>query len=287
MQKELNYPYQPNYCDIGNNIKVAYGKLGKGSTTLLFVHGLASYGPVWYGNALVLSKKYQCILIDLPGNGLSSRGDYPYTMFFYAECIAKFIEKLNLKNVVLIGHSMGGHIAIIFALRYPHVLKKLILIAPSGFEYFNAAERLLFTNLLTLGNVFFYDKIGLKTALQSSFNSKHADWVNQVANDLFILMDKYGTAAWQAMVKANIYAMINEQVSMFLPHINCKTLIVFGKNDALIPLRAIHMFKSTEDIAKEGASLIKNAKLVMFNHCGHLVQIECAAQLNTEIDAFV
>lgn len=287
MHHKIHYPYQVNFCNIGNNISIAYGKMGSGSKTLLFVHGLANYGPVWYQNMLALSKQFTCIAIDLPGNGHSSRGDYPYTMFFYAECIARFIDELKLENVTLVGHSMGGHISIVAALRYPNMFDKLILVAPSGFEHFTETERLVFKQLLSFGKILVSDKLSLKTALQSSFYHSNNSWVNEHLTQLYQLMDDFNNAQWQKMVEANIYAMIEEQVSMFLPSIQLPTLVFFGKQDALIPIRAIHLFSSTEELAKRAAEKIPNCKLVLFDNCGHLVQVEKMQQFNTSVSQFL
>lgn len=287
MHHNICYPYQVNFCDIGNNISIAYGKMGSGSKTLLFIHGLANYGPVWYQNMIDLSNDNTCIAIDLPGNGKSSRGDYPYTMFFYAECVARFIAQLKLQNVILIGHSMGGHVSIIAALRYPYLFEKLILVAPSGFEYFTATERMVFKQMLSVGKLIISDKLSLKTALQSSFYNENNAWVQKHLQPLYQLMDEFDNKQWQKMVEANIYAMIDEQVSMFLPQILLPTLVFFGKQDALIPIRAIHLFTSTASLAKETTDKIPNSKLVLFDNCGHLVQVEKAQEFNFMVRQFV
>lgn len=287
MHHSTQYPYQVSFCNIGNDISIAYGKMGSGSKTILFIHGLANYGPVWYQNMLDLSKEYSCIAIDLPGNGQSTRGDYPYTMFFYAECVARFIEKLKLQYVTLVGHSMGGHISIIAALRYPHLLEKLVLVAPSGFEHFTETERVVFKQMLSFGKLIISDKLSLKAALQSSFYNANNTWVQKHLKTLYQFMDDFDTQQWQKMVEANIYAMIDEQVSMFLPHLELPTLVFFGKQDALIPIRAIHLFTSTEALAKTAADKIPNCKLVLFDYCGHLVQVEKAQQFNLRVKQFV
>src|SRR5688572_30556556 len=124
----VQYPFPRKQCNIHPDIHISYMDEGKGDSTILFIHGLANYAPVWQYQLAELSKTNRCIAIDLPGNGFSSRGEYPYTMFFYAECVVRFIEKMELKQVVLTGHSMGGQIALIIALRYPHLLDRLVLV---------------------------------------------------------------------------------------------------------------------------------------------------------------
>src|SRR5436190_1892092 len=118
MKIEMNYHYPVQYVSLFNDIEICYIDEGKGAETLLFIHGMAYYGNVWFLQIEQLKKKYRCIAVDLPGCGLSSRGDYPYSMLFYSEVIAKFCAALQLDNVILCGHSMGGHVGIVTALRY-------------------------------------------------------------------------------------------------------------------------------------------------------------------------
>ncbi len=136
----LYYPFPVRHVAIRHDIKVAYCDEGSGKETLLFIHGLANYIPVWKHQIKELSRHHRCIALDLPGNGLSSGGNYPYTLFFYAECVKLFADKLGLENIVLAGHSMGGQISVVLGLRYPELINKIILIAPAGIEYFNSLE---------------------------------------------------------------------------------------------------------------------------------------------------
>src|ERR1700742_1729400 len=119
MIRPVNYEYTINYLTLSNGCKVAYIDEGKGEKTLLFIHGLATYSLSWKKNIEYLKKKYRCIAIDLPGNGLSDRGDYPYSMNFFAGSVYDFIRLLGLKNVCLVGHSMGAQVAMTTLLRQP------------------------------------------------------------------------------------------------------------------------------------------------------------------------
>ena len=61
-------------------------------------------------------------------------------MTYYAQVIKEFADKKGIENLVLVGHSMGGQIALTAALQYPDLVDKLVLIAPTGFETFNKGE---------------------------------------------------------------------------------------------------------------------------------------------------
>jgi pimeloyl-ACP methyl ester carboxylesterase len=282
----IQYPYPVHHCTIHDQIELAYMDEGSGSQTILFIHGLANYAPVWKHQIEVLSKTNRCIAVDLPGNGYSSRGEFPYSMFFYAECIARFIEKMDLTNVVVAGHSMGGQIAIIVALRYPHLLEKLVLIAPAGLEYFAPHEILMMTSMMKMGNLFYADEMHLETAIkQSFFNSQNESAT--IINELKTFMHAHTLKEWRDMSIESINGMLNEQVQTYLKNIAIPTLILFGSKDALIPNNLVHLGETPESIAKKGASLIPNAQYEMIPQAGHFVHIEKAQEVSEKIGAFI
>lgn len=109
----VTYPYPVKKLSIHDDMEMAYMDEGKGSQTVVFIHGLANYAAAWRYQLTALRQNWRCIAVDLPGNALSSHGDFPYSMFFYAESVKQFIDKLGLQEVVLCGHSMGGQVAMI------------------------------------------------------------------------------------------------------------------------------------------------------------------------------
>jgi len=282
----INYPFTVKRQQIVDGIDIAFCDEGKGEQTFLFIHGLANYFPSWKHQIVSLKDQYRCVAIDLPGNGLSSSGDFPFSIFFYAECVAKFIEKLELKNVVLCGHSMGGQIAIVIALRYPHLLEKLILISPAGFEYYNSNEVFMLQQGLAIGDFFYSDAMHVETAIRQSFFKQNVE-ESQLIADLKKIMDKHSKKNWKEMVTGSIKGMLNEQVSSFIRNITCPTLIIFGDKDQLIPNRMLHYGDTPESIAKYGASMIENAKLKLINNAGHFVHIEKSEEVNCEIREFM
>ena len=96
--------------------------------------------PVWARNVDALAAGHRVVAIDLPGYGKSQKGNFEYSMAFYARVVDGVIDALGLKHVVLVGHSMGGQIALTHALRYPGKAEALVLVAPAGFERFGRGE---------------------------------------------------------------------------------------------------------------------------------------------------
>ena len=72
----MNYSYPIQKTIVGDGIDLAYVQLGEGDQTLVFIHGFASHIPVWEHNLNILRKYYRCLALDLPGHGLSAKGDF-------------------------------------------------------------------------------------------------------------------------------------------------------------------------------------------------------------------
>ena len=123
-----------------NQDTIAYTDEGNGDKALVFVHGLSSNLDSWKKNLEGLTGNYRCIAMDLPGYGKSSRSKADYSLAEYAKILNDLVDKLELSNVVLVGHSMGGQIAMHSVLNYPQTYQKLILIAPAGIETFTEQE---------------------------------------------------------------------------------------------------------------------------------------------------
>ncbi len=284
--QQINYPFEVKKVTIHNGIDIAFCDEGKGDKTILFIHGLANYYPVWKHQIDELKKSCRCIAIDLPGNGLSSRGDFPYTMFFYAECIVKFIEKMELKNVILCGHSMGGQIAIIISLRHPNLIDKMILVAPAGLEYFNQHEVMLMQHAMSFGDFFYADEFHLENTIKQSFYHSQNESSN-IISDLKNILKNNKIKEWKDMSIASINGMLNEQVNQFLSTISTPTLIIFGDKDQLIPNKLIHFSETPESIAKSGTSLIPNSSYKMIKNAGHFVMIEKFKEVNQSMNDWI
>ncbi len=97
-------------------VEINYFQQGKGDTTLLFLHGWCIDGTYWKNQVDYFSKNCNVYAIDLPGFGKSKAERTNWTIEEYANDVTAFIDTMNLKNVVIIGHSMAGEIMLQTAL---------------------------------------------------------------------------------------------------------------------------------------------------------------------------
>ncbi|AUC81469.1 alpha/beta fold hydrolase [Lacinutrix sp. Bg11-31] len=116
---------------IRNNITIH----GDGNKSMLFVHGYGCNQNMWRFIIPQFKDDYQIILIDLVGSGKSDENAYDYDKYSslqgYADDVVEICDALNLKDVILVGHSVSAMIGVLAALKRPAIFKKLIMVSPS------------------------------------------------------------------------------------------------------------------------------------------------------------
>lgn len=109
------------------NIQVSYCDSGKG-TALVFLHGFLENQKMWDAFVPEFSKKYRVITIDLLGHGNTEPLGYVHSMEDNADIVHAVLSELKIRKALLLGHSMGGYVALAFAELYPDSVKGLVLI---------------------------------------------------------------------------------------------------------------------------------------------------------------
>ena len=269
--QDLKYRQEAKKMMLANGIEIAYTDEGQGQT-IIFVHGLGSYLPAYDKLIPELSKNYRCIAIDLPGYGKSSKAPHDGSMSFYADIIHQFAQKLNLDKFNLAGHSMGGQIGMVYALKWPEELSHLILFAPAGFERFSEGQREWFEDVMTPVLVYTTTYEAIETNLAFNFYKVPAD-AEFMITDRMAMRTASDFEGYCYAVSKSVAGKVNEAVIDKLNEIKVPTLIFFGKNDNLIPNRYLNPGK-TSKIAEYGASQIPDNKLVMIPKCGHFLMFE-------------
>jgi len=284
--KDWTYPYPVQYQKVLDAVDIAYIEKGDGPHTLLFVHGLGSYLKAWNKNIEVLSKSYRCIAIDLPGYGKSSQGDYPYDMEFFAQSVANFIEAQQLDQPTLLGHSMGGQIALTLARQRPDLIQDLVLLAPAGFETFTTQDSAWLTSVFTAGVIENTPEAQIVRNFELNFYDMPDD-ARFMIEDRLYLRKTSEYKRYCAMIPRCVRGMLQQPVFTTLPAITLPTLVLYGEEDMLIPNRYLHPQLTTEQVAQAGVRKLPNAVLQMLPKAGHFVQWEQSEQVNKRIKAFL
>jgi len=214
-----------------NGIDLYYECHGKGSP-LMLIAGLASDSQSWLPIVESLSQHYHLILPDNRGVGRTKPQDTEASIHHIADDCIALIRHLGFSSVYLLGHSMGGFVALDCAIRYPEYVSKLILAATSAFN----SER----NNVLLNDWVSYLRSGMDLELwfrnifywiftRQFFENK--DTLNSALRYAIEYPYPQSAAAFEKQVKATREFDCRER----LQSITQKTLIICGKEDLLFP----------------------------------------------------
>jgi pimeloyl-ACP methyl ester carboxylesterase len=210
----------------------------------LLIHGWSSS---WYALSPLLpllSRRYRCLAVDLPGYGASPPLPERATIPGYADLLAGLAGALDDRPVVLIGHSMGGMIALTLALRYPETVERLVLLAPTISGRLSLFINLFVSPITLLERVRLFNII--VAALEPQFMSITDALMrpSQFAEQTGITEKDYhrlradARHPGQGRVRAECYwAMRNNDLRGHLGQIQAPALAVWGLEDNTVPLR--------------------------------------------------
>jgi len=269
-----------------NGAEIAYQQGGKGSLRLMYIHGLGSNLHAWQKNLPAVAQRARYVAVDLPGYGYSGTGDYPYSMPFFAECLENLLHLLQWEEVVLVGHSMGGQIALNMALRGRARLRGLVLLAPAGLERFGATEKqwlrkinhpLLFRHM---------NAEQIRQSIEANFYRFPPDAEVMVERRIAMKEEPH-FPAYCEMIARCVHTMLDQDLYPRLSEISLPTLVLFGAQDALIPNRLLHPGLRPARLARQGAGRIPGSRMQMLDGCGHFLQWECAGRVNQAVLRFL
>ena len=267
------------FVDVGGGLSVHLRDTGpRDAPVLMLVHGSNADLHTWDPWAERLDKRYRVIRFDLPGHGLT--GPSPkrqYGANAYADVVERVRTKLGVDQIVLAGNSMGGGVAWHYALAHASHLAGLVLVDASGQPdpgrsspplAFRIARIPVLRDLAAM--------ITPRSLIAQSLPGVYYD--RRLATDAVV--DRY----WELLrYPGNRRATLDRFATPpdvatpeRLRAIKVPTLILWGANDALIPVSSAHFF----------ADNIPGAKLIVYPRTGHLPMEERAEQSATAVDRF-
>ena len=281
----LPYHFPTKYLQLKEG-KIAYIKEGNGKKALIFLHGLSSNSDAWFRNIETLDKDFTCIAIDLPGFGKSYKNAEEFTATYFASIVKEFAEKMKMDKFTLVGHSMGGQTAIKFAAKYPEKLDKLILIAPAGIEKFSEFEGTAMKMVMNPTTIMASTEEQIDRNYQLNFYKMPKE-AAQMIQDRKNIVKSADFEAHAIAIQKSVKGMLDDTVTQDLEKISSPTLILFGKNDALIPNKYLHPTLTIDELSKTAQESIKGSKLILINEAGHFLQFEKPIEVNKEIKEFL
>ena len=281
----LNYDEQVEKITVEKE-KIAFVDVGSGEKTLLFIHGLSSNLQSWNKNVSKLKNNYRCIALDLPGYGKSTKNSSTYSLKEYADFLNSFIEKKNLQDVILIGHSMGGQVAVQTVLAAQDNFKKLILIAPAGIETFSDDEAKLMKATYTAAIVENSSAEQIRNNFKMNFHQFPED-AEFMIKERIAMKEAEDMKIYSKVVVNNIHAMLDEPVIERLAEIEIPVLMIYGKNDLLIPNTYFHPSQDINSLVQDAEERISDLKVKLISEAGHFVNFEKSEEVNKEISEFL
>jgi pimeloyl-ACP methyl ester carboxylesterase len=250
------------------NANISFSDEGKGNAIVL-IHGFLENATMWKDTVPELSKRNRVVTIDLLGHGKSDCLGYVHSMELFAETIEAVLKYLQIRKCILVGHSLGGYVALAFAEKHPQKIKGLCLMNATSNEDDNKRK-----TLRTRAN-----KI-----IQNNFtNMVRMSFTNLFDEKSRLLFKEEINAALQEALQTPIQGYLAAQEGMkirinrnaILAENNFKKLLIVGENDPVLD------FKTALAEAEKTGS-----EFVVFPH-GHMPHIENKNALSTSLRSFV
>jgi pimeloyl-ACP methyl ester carboxylesterase len=254
------------------DVDIAYAEGGKGDPVVM-VHGFSGDKSTWYPMARYLVDGHRVLALDLPPFGDSTRTPAPScTIDAHVEHLHAFVEALGLERFHLVGNSMGGHTAALYAARHPERVRTLALFDAAGVEM--PVESPAVAELKAGRNFFavrteedvdrfmgfvFVDR----PTLPGPVKSHMAERGRARADDIQRWLGEYLAAP--------------VPMEPLLGSITAPTLVLWGDGDRILDVSSAGVFQKG----------IPNASLVLMKHCGHVPMMERPEETATHYVAFL
>ncbi|GGG92172.1 alpha/beta hydrolase [Polaribacter pacificus] len=253
---------------VHKNTQVYYSSEGKG-TTVVFLHGFLENASMWNSLVTALSTKYRVVTIDLLGHGKSECLGYVHTMEMMADAVQAVLQHLKLRRFFIVGHSMGGYVALALAKKSPEKVKGLCLMNSTA-----SADSLERIQLRTRANKMAQQNF--KTLVQLSFTNLFSETsrINYKKELDFALAEAFKTSL-QGYIAAQEGMCIRPDAQEFLKNQDFQKLYIIGKKDTVL---------NVQELQKEAAHT--QSEVVLLDQ-GHMSHIENKAEVIKALKAFL
>ena len=250
-----------------NNIKLYYEEYGSGEEAIILLHGFLSSSKMWTNNYIPdLKKRYKVYIIDVRGHGNSNEVKIGCNLQQMADDIYQFVTLKNLDKCTLAGMSMGGAIAIQFAINYPDKIKSLILMNPGPGSLFSKGFSFISPILSFVSQKKYLLKPFLKSVLRNPLPHE-------------ILLEFVDDAVLVSKESWLEYLHPDNRISNYknLKLLTIPALVIIGEKDKAVPIK----------FQKDVADTIPGAVKVIMNNEGHAVVMENSTKVLSEINSFL
>ena len=293
------YPYPVSTLPLvieGEELRMAYmdvlPKGGGNGKSVMLLHGKNFFGAYWKETIAILSENgYRVIVPDQIGFGRSSKPNIHYSFHLLAATTKRLLESLGVKEVTVVGHSMGGMLATRFALMYPEVATRLVLENPIGLEEYRGI-----VPYVAIDEQYRAELNSSPEKIRAYHKSYFVTWLPEYGEYAEVAIRQTGSGEYPrlAMASALTYEMIYEQpVCHEFPGIRARTLLVIGQADRTVvgKSRVKKELLSTvgqyPELGRRTAALIPGSRLVELANVGHIPHLESKYKFNETLLNFL
>jgi pimeloyl-ACP methyl ester carboxylesterase len=259
--------------------RVNYVEMGEG-TPLIFIHGLSGCWQNWLENIPHMARRHRVIAVDLAGFGDSELPHEEISIPGYGRFVDAFLGEIGAERAALVGNSMGGFIAAETAISHPSRVEKLVLVSAAGLirtgnrqmEALQRTARLLHpaTAAVLARREFLIRRPKLKRRILYGI----VRYPERIEPELVY---EVASGAGKPGFLDSLNAISNYDFRERLPEISVPTLIIWGRNDRIVPVSGAYEYER----------LIPGSRLVIFEDTGHLPMLERPAQFNQLVEEFL
>ncbi len=235
------------------NMDINYVQYGKGNIDVVLLHGWGQNIEMMNPIGEKLEKICNVTIIDLPGHGGSPEPEKALTIYEYADIVKELVDKLKIKKPIIIGHSFGGRIGIIYASKYD--VEKLILLGAPCIRH----EQKVSTKVKILKSL---KKVKVLNKFEG-FAKKH------------IGSRDYRAAS--PVMREILVNTVNEDLTENAKNVKVPTLLIWGDNDTEAPLEE----------AQELEKIMRDAGLIVYEGGTHYTYLEFLNPVCNVIKTFI
>ncbi len=238
-------------------------------TTIVLLHGFLEKASMWNEISSELSKRNRIVTIDLLGHGRSDCLGYLHSMELFSETVEAVLKQLRIRKCIVIGHSLGGYVALAFAERNPQKIKGLCLLNATSNE--DDQER---KQLRTRANMMIQNNFTnmVRMSFTNLFSEvSRVNYADEIKNGL----DEALKTSIQGYIAGQEGMKLRPNRNHVLAKNDFKKMIITGRKDPVLDIQ-----KSIEEAEKT------NSKLIIFPD-GHMSHIENFAKLIIVLKNFI
>ncbi|WP_100333311.1 alpha/beta fold hydrolase [Bacillus alkalisoli] len=244
--------------------------------TIVLIHGFLSSTFSFRRLLPLLKKQYTVLAVDLPPFGKSGKtSSFIYSYENMAKVVLNLIQQLNFQKVVLVGHSMGGQIALNMSKQKPDLVDKVVLLCSSGYLK-KMSTPIIYSSRIPYFHLWLKYWLGRRGPVQNLLN---------VVHDHSLIDDEMIDGYLQPFMNDDIFRALTKMIrdregdlaAEILKSIDTPSLLIWGEEDKVVPIEV--GYRLSKDLP--------NSKLITYQNTGHLLPEENPEGVHENILEFI